>query len=319
MEKYIVEYTAFLETNHYALSSRIILKGMLGSFDRWVKEEHVENPADITAGMLFSYQEYLKEKIDQYGKKESIKSQRQKLSTVKGFLEYLKDRGLILTNPAGNLKLPRLHRRIPGEILTKEQINLVLSKPDVMTPLGLRDRAMLELFYATGMRRMEVCHLRLGHIDFKEKTIEIRNSKAAKDRLIPVSHRALGWLNKYLADARPKLISEKSADFVFLNYLKMPFALDSFGDVFKKYFTACGLSMRCCHVFRHTFATQMLEAGVDLRLIQEMLGHTKLDTTQIYTRVSIRKLQEVHARTHPARPTGMSKRHLEEKLGVDSG
>jgi len=319
MEKYIADYMVYLEANHYAVKTRQAWRGMLQAFVLWLKSEAVENPEDITEEQIISYQEHLKEKINRFGKKESINSQRKNLDIVKVFLEYLKDKQRIFLNPAEHIKLPRIRKYLPSRILTKDEAELVLAKPDVTTTLGLRDRVMLELLYATGMRRIELCNLRLGHIDFKEQTIEIRNSKGAKDRFIPVSGRALGWLDKYLSETRPKICSEQSKDFVFLNCHKRPFTNVNVGTMLKKYFIACDLGhMGACHVFRHTFATQMLEAGVDLRLIQEMLGHTDIKVTQIYTRVSIRKLQEVHEKTHPARPKGMSKRHLEEKTSGQS-
>jgi integrase/recombinase XerD len=319
MEKYIDDYLVYLEVISYAEKTRQFVRITLGLFLKWLKENGIKSLSEITLACMFSYQEYLKERIDQFDKKESVESQRKKLQIVRSFLVYLKDGGFILSNPAEKLKLPRVRRSIPRDILSAQEVEKILCKPDVKKTLGLRDRAMLELLYATGMRRMELSNLRLSNIDFKEQVLEIRNSKAAKDRIIPVSDRALKWLAKYLGKSRPALCSEESGDFVFLIYQGRSFKPSQISKRLKKYLAQSGLGHKgACHVFRHTFATQMLEAGVDLRLIQEMLGHSDADVTRIYTRVSIRKLQEVHAKTHPAKPMGMSKRYWEEKTSGQS-
>jgi len=314
MDEFIHKYMHFLEANHYSLTSRRKWRGMLFSFSRWLFDHAIKTPEQITEEIMVFYQTHLKESIDRFGKKRSTESQRKNLTVIRAFLDYLKNQNVILTNPAQDLRLPRVHKSLPRQILTEEEAELVLSQPDVKTALGLRDRAMMELLYATGMRRMEIANLQLPEIDFKEKVIEIRESKGAKDRLVPVSDRALDWLDKYLEDARPKLAGSQSKNFVFLNCHRRPFSLTNLTTVFKKHFVACELAhLGACHVFRHTLATRLLEGGVDLRLIQEMLGHTDIKVTQVYTRVSIRKLQEVHQRTHPAKLKGMSKRYWAEK------
>ena len=153
------------------------------------------------------------------------------------------------------------------------------------------------------MRSMEVCNLKLDEIDFTDKLIFIKNSKGAKDRIIPVNKRALDWLNHYLEDVRPRFFSKKNpGDSFFLSWGHVPFRPNDLSKKVAKYLHAIGFEGYAgCHAFRHFFATQMLENGADIRYIQEMLGHENLETTQIYTRVSITKLKAVHEKTHPGR------------------
>jgi integrase/recombinase XerD len=183
--------------------------------------------------------------------------------------------------------------------------------PDVREPMGLRDRAILEVLYSTGMRRKELAGLKLFDLDAERGTIMIRQGKGKKDRMVPVGERALAWVGKYLADARPRLVQEpddlsavprQAGGTLFLTNLGEAFSPNRLTQMAREYVDAANLGKKgACHLFRHTCATLMLENGADVRFIQELLGHAELSTTQIYTQVSIRKLKEIHTATHPAR------------------
>jgi integrase/recombinase XerD len=206
----------------------------------------------------------------------------------------------ILHNPASELMLPRLENRLPKYILTAEEAEQVLQQPDIGGPEGLRDRAILETFYSTGMRRIEVANLKLYDIDAERGAVMIRLGKGKKDRLIPIGERALAWITKYTRDARPQLLGGVEDGTVFLTELGEPFERKQLTSLVRTYLRKSKIGkMGGCHLWRHTVATLMLENGADIRIIQEMLGHSKLATTELYTRVSINLLKQVYLATHP--------------------
>jgi integrase/recombinase XerD len=171
---------------------------------------------------------------------------------------------------------------------------------DTSDPLGIRDRAILETLYSTGMRRMELVNLALYDLDLDRGTLMVRQGKGKKDRMVPIGERAAVWIEKYRSDVRHQLVVEPDDGTLFLTAEGARFSLNGMTSLARNYVLAADTGKRgACHLFRHTMATQMLENGADIRFIQQMLGHAKLETTQIYTQVSIRKLQEIHRATHP--------------------
>lgn len=208
----------------------------------------------------------------------------------------------LTANPAADLELPKVEKRLPRQVLTAHQAELILNQPDTSTPAGLRDRALLEILYSTGMRRKELVGLRLYDLDLERGTVMIREGKGKRDRLLPLGARATAWLNKYLEDARPKLVVEPDERQVFLCVSGRGLTPGVLGNVVHDYVKRSGIGKAgSCHLFRHAMATLMLENGADLRYVQQMLGHARLDTTEIYTHVNIQKLIEVHRLTHPAK------------------
>jgi integrase/recombinase XerD len=190
---------------------------------------------------------------------------------------------------------------LPGRVLTTREIERILRQPDVGTSSGIRDRAILEVLYSTGVRRMELVRLELRDVLLEQGTLFIRLGKGGRDRVLPLGHRARKWINRYLADVRGRLAPEGASNTLFLTDYGEPFRKNRLGDLVKRYIARTHLSVPgACHPFRHACATHMLENGADIRYIQALLGHADLSTTQIYTRVSIEKLREVHAATHPA-------------------
>jgi len=160
---------------------------------------------------------------------------------------------------------------------------------------------MLEMFYSTGMRRMELIRLRLYDVDRVSGIVTIREGKGRKDRVIPIGARAVAWLEKYLDQARHRLVAEPDEGTIFLTVQGEPFTPNRLSGLIGGYVEAAGTGKSgACHLFRHTMATLMLEGGADIRFIQQMLGHSRLDSTQIYTHVSIRMLKQIHSATHPA-------------------
>jgi integrase/recombinase XerD len=172
----------------------------------------------------------------------------------------------------------------------------------VNTPLGVRDRAILETLYSTGVRRMEVVNLRLYDLDHDRGTLIVRQGKGRKDRMVPIGERALAWIDRYLREVRPTLLSGDSAgEIIFLTKLGEPFSPDQMTTLVREYVDAADIGKKgSCHLWRHTAATLLHDAGADIRFIQAFLGHAKLTTTEIYTQVSIRQLKAIHAACHPS-------------------
>jgi integrase/recombinase XerD len=199
--------------------------------------------------------------------------------------------------------MPRQERRLPRHILTVREVEKILAGPDLKTPMGIQDRAILETLYSTGIRRMELINLKLYDIDAERGTLMIRQGKGKKDRMIPIGVRALAWINKYRDDVRGLFACGADDATLFLTQLGEAFAPNRLTQMVRDYIDAAAIGKRgSCHLFRHTMATLMLENGADIRFIQAMLGHAELSKTQIYTQVSVRKLKAIHTATHPGRP-----------------
>ena len=217
-------------------------------------------------------------------------------------MKWIKDQHVIEQNPALDMVFPKEEQRLPRHALTQEEVEAVLAQPDITRPCGLRMRAMLELFYSSGLRRQEVLNLELSDIDRQRRVILVRLGKGKKDRYVPLGERALHWLDKYLVEARPKLDDNPQQPLLFVSINGTRLHANCISSQVRKMMNHAGITKAgSCHLFRHTAASLMLDAGASIRHIQAILGHESLSTTQIYTHVSIGKLCEVHDRTHPAR------------------
>jgi integrase/recombinase XerD len=284
---------------------------MLSFLVSWLAERGITRPAQVTRPVLESYQRHLFHYRKSNGDPLSFRSQSQRLLAVRAFYKWAARQRHVLHNPASEIELPRAERRLPRPALTIAEAELVLARPGLDDLTGVRDRAILEVFYSTGIRRSELAHLAVTDIDHERATLLVRQGKGKKDRLIPIGERALAWVRRYLADVRPKLAAGDDDGTLFLSAEGTPFALDALTRLAAQYVKASGVPKTgACHLFRHTMATLMLEGGADIRYIQAMLGHAELSTTQIYAQVSVRALQAVHAATHPgAANTPRRERH----------
>jgi integrase/recombinase XerD len=199
------------------------------------------------------------------------------------------------------MELPRQEHQLPKVILSVSEIEQVLAHPDINNPLGLRDRALMETLYSTGMRRMELANLKLHDLDVERGTVMIRKGKGKRDRVVPIGSRAVMWIKKYKQESRPKLSVNPDDHTLFLSNAGEQISLDHLSDLVRTHIDSANIGKRgACHIFRHCVATFMLDNGADIRFIQQMLGHADLKTTQIYTHISIRQLKRVHEATHPA-------------------
>jgi len=272
-------------------------------FIEWCGERGVVQPAEVTKAILERYQRWLYHyRNEKTGQPMSFRSQHVRLVPVRAFFKWCARNNHTLYNPASEIELPRMEKRLPKHVLSASEADAVLNVVNTGTAFGVRDRAMLETFYSTGMRRLELASLKLLDLDVERGTIMIRLGKGKKDRMIPIGDRALARIDKYVTEVRPSLALEPDDGTLFLSNQGDTFSPGRLTQMVREYIDAADIGKRgSCHLFRHTMATLMLEGGADIRFIQQMLGHAELSTTQIYTQVSIRKLKEIHAATHPAK------------------
>ncbi len=273
---------------------------VLGKFISWCSDRGIDSVGEITDVSLLAYRRWLYHyRNEKTGKPLKFCTQASYLSSVAHWIAWLLEQGWLQTDPATGLEFPKGEERLPSSHLTISEVEMLLSSVDLSTPVGLRDRAILELFYSTGMRRSELITLKLDDVNNSSQLITIRQGKGRKDRVVPAGQRALDWLLRYLHDGRPALIVDETPT-IFLTSRGNVFHPVTLSQLVKNYLVSVGITKPgSCHMFRHTAATLMLEGGADLRSIQSLLGHEQLNTTQIYTHVSITRLREVHGRTHP--------------------
>jgi integrase/recombinase XerD len=220
------------------------------------------------------------------------------LSCVKGFYRHMVGSGRLATDPAAHLEFPKLGRSLPGS-LSEEEVGRLLQAPDIQTPLGQRDRAMLELLYASGLRISELVSLRTSSVNLRQGVVRILG-KGGKERLVPIGEEAMVWVDRFVAEGRRELLGERSSDVLFPSQRARQMTRQTFWYAIKRYAGLAGISRSISpHTLRHAFATHLLNHGADLRAVQMMLGHADLSTTQIYTHVAQARLKELHGTHHP--------------------
>lgn len=271
-------------------------------FITWCDERGLTRPQDITRPILERYQRYLFLYRKANGQPLSARTQCGRIAPLRNYFTWLAKQNHILYNPASDLELPRVDQRLPKHILSVKEVEIILALPDLTTGLGIRDRAILETLYSTGMRRAELIDLTVFSIDYEGGAVMIRQGKGGKDRLIPIGERAMQWIAKYRDDVRPELVSGANDSTLFLTKTGEVFCTGRLSALVRDYIDKAKINKSgSCHLFRHSMATLMLENGADIRFIQAMLGHASLTSTQLYTHVSIRKLKDIHNATHPGR------------------
>lgn len=268
-------------------------------FDYLENETKEQDLSQLSHADLCAYQTWLCCAPSSNGEPLCVNSQQKRLWAVQGFFRYLFKEGLTLSDPSAALEKPKQRKALPRGILDARQVLALLSAPDVKTALGLRDRAILELLYATGIRNAEAITLRLEDLSLESRQIIVKG-KGGKERALPVGRITQTWLLEYLQTVRPKLAHKRSPDSVFLTCKGGAFTRANFCQMVRKRAKEAGLpSYVTPHALRHTCATHLLQAGADIRFIQELLGHASLSTTQVYTHVDISDLKKVHAAFHP--------------------
>jgi len=297
---HLMRYLEWLEVHGYSKETTTRKDSCLRRFIAWCDERGLNEPNEITKPILESYQRYLYHYRKTNGDPLTASTQNVFLSAIKSFFKWLTCENYLLYNPASELIPPKRPKRIPQTLLGIDDVAMVLNQPDLSTPEGVRDRAILELFYSTGIRRTELINLKLQDVSTKHLVLHVRQGKGNKDRLVPLSEQAGKWLDKYLIDVRPLLVLHVSEEVLFLSDYGEQYTGGILGTLVKKRLRQAGIdSPGSCHLLRHACATHMLDNGADTRFIQALLGHEDLSSTQIYTHVAIEKLRAVHTATHP--------------------
>ena len=226
-------------------------------------------------------------------------SQARYLSTLRRFYQWLAARGRLPANPTLKLVMPAKPSRLP-KVMSEKQVETLLAAPEISTPLGLRDRAMIETIYATGLRVSELVNIKLHEVSFDMGVLRVLG-KGNKERLVPLGEEAVVWMQRYLAEARPDILQGQQHDAMFITGHGGPMTRQAFWQLIKRYAVRAGFAREKLspHVLRHAFATHLLNHGADLRVVQLLLGHADITTTQIYTHIARERLKELHAKHHP--------------------
>ena len=309
MHAEVAAYLEYWRLMGYRDAGVLIRQKALRRFVAWADARGLRSAGELTRPLLDRYQRelFLYRKAD--GLPLAMTSQQLLLVPLKGFFKWLAGFGRIWGNPAAELVLPRKPARLPVRVLSVAEVERVIREADIGTPWGVRDRAVLEVLYSTGMRRAELAALATHDWDRGRGTMAIRQGKGGRDRVVPIGERASFWLARYLETVRPALVRAPDDATLFLTDYAECFEKNRLGDLVRRHLDWAGIRIPgACHLLRHACATHMLENGADIRFIQALLGHADLRSTQIYTHVSIGKLKAVHAATHPAdlaRDTGL--------------
>ena len=236
---------------------------------------------------------------DQFHKKAKATSVARRLSAVKRFYRLQLERALVREDPTLRVRAPRKPRRLP-KLLSEKQVEALLNAPDVSTTLGLRDRAMLETLYATGLRVSELVGLTIAQVSLDVGVVRVIG-KGSKERLVPLGDEAASWIERYRKSARVELLGAAKSDHLFLTGRHGPLTRQGFWLLVKRYASRAGIAQAALspHVLRHAFATHLLNHGADLRVVQLLLGHADITTTTIYTHVARERLKQLHAHHHP--------------------
>ena len=228
----------------------------------------------------------------------SVRSTARRLSSLRRLFQYLTREGRINSDPTVNIESPRLGRPLP-KTLTEAEVESLLQAPDTSTSMGMRDRTMLEVIYATGLRVSELVGLRLDQLNLRQGVVRVIG-KGNKERLVPLGEEAVDWLNRYLRDVRPGFFKASPDATLFPSNRGTPLTRQAFWYGIKRYAIKAGVTKALSpHVMRHAFATHLLNHGADLRVVQMLLGHSDISTTQIYTHVAKERLKDLHAKHHP--------------------
>jgi integrase/recombinase XerD len=264
----------------------------LKTFGAWLEQERKQGLDAVVAGDIEAYLAW------RFAHRAQPRSAARYTSALKRFYRYLLRENLIAADPTLNLDSPKLPRSLP-KTLTEADVERLLDSAAIHTPLGLRDRAMLETLYATGLRVSELVGLKLTAVNLNDGVLRV-TGKGNKDRLVPLGEEAVQWLKRYLVDARPRLLEKNLADAVFVTARGGGMTRQAFWYLIKRRAQAAGITRPLSpHTLRHAFATHLLNHGADLRVVQMLLGHSDISTTQIYTHVARERMKQLHAQHHP--------------------
>lgn len=292
MEQRIVDFTEYLREEKKSSENTVLSYTRdLRGFCRFMKESGVLDAAKVNRTNVMAYV-YELQKQRKAGATVS-----RNIASIRSFYQFLQRKGIVTENPAADLELPKVEKKVP-EILSLEKVELLLEQPGGDEDKEIRDKAMLELLYATGIRVTELISLKVEDINLALEYIHCGSD--AKGRIIPIGAQAKLSLRRYMEKVREHMVSKPEEDVLFVNCNGKPMTRQGFWKIIKSYAKKAGIEEEITpHMLRHSFAAHLIENGADLRSVQEMLGHSDISTTQIYTKLTNQKLKNVYAKTHP--------------------
>ena len=289
----LMDYLHYLKVERGLSENTINSYGIdLKLFLEYLRENEIPSFKQVNKEVIVNYMQA--EKNNNKANSSILRS----VSSLRKFFQYLAQEKIIEKDPMLLIDTPKKKQHLP-QVLTKEEVEKLLHSPNTGQVLGLRDRAMLELMYATGLRISEIINLKLEDLHLTMGTLQTLG-KGHKERIVPVGDEAIKWVNRYLEEARPKLLKQKRSNYLFLNFHGNNLTRQGVWENLKAEVRKAGIQKNITpHTLRHSFATHILENGADLRIVQELLGHADISTTQIYTHLSNKQLADIYNRAHP--------------------
>ncbi len=264
----------------------------LQGLTRWMIDQNIDNITRLQRDNLY---QYLGQRVDNGVSTRSIA---RCLSSIRRFYRYLVREKIITSDPSALLESPKLGRLLP-KTMTEKDVVALLNAPNIDDSIGFRDRAMLELLYASGLRVSELINIDMFSLSIQQGVVRV-NGKGDKERLVPIGEEAIDWIEKYTKNIRPDILNGKQSSMLFVTKRGSGMTRQAFWYIIKKYALQAGIYVSLSpHVLRHAFASHLLNHGADLRVVQLLLGHADLSTTQIYTHIAKQRLKELHAKHHP--------------------
>lgn len=293
MENLLADYLAYLEVERGLAQNTVLsYERDLKKFIDFLDKGGIKDYKLVTRQQIITYLLKLQEE------KMAPASVSRNLASIRSFFSYLSLENFLDQDPSSDLDSPKLSKKLP-KVITIEEIEKLLNEPDLSDKFGIRDRAMLELLYGSGLRVSELITLELEDVNLDLGFLQCEG-KGSKERIVPLGKMAMDYIRRYLETSRPKLVKNNLQRSLFVNFHGKPMTRQGFWKIIKKYGKQSGIQTEITpHTFRHSFATHLLDNGADLRSVQEMLGHADISTTQIYTHVTQKKLQKVHKKFHP--------------------
>lgn len=294
------EYIQWLKTRN--LTERTVQgqRRNLARFFLFLDRQGLKQVDQINRSVILDYQTELYHCLNRKGRPNSAGYQNSMLSTVIGFTRFLKEREYVISDPGQGIRYARTPKRLPRGILTRSEARRIINAPDTGSALGYRDKTIMEVLYTSGIRKEELNNLTLNDVDYSDGFLRIIAGKGRKDRVVPLGRIACRYLENYIRSVRTELIKDPYNNHLFLSARGNRLSKNVVWELVKKYAKKAGIKKNVSpHTFRHTCATAMLNNKADIRAVQELLGHESLDTTQVYTRVTINDLKEVHRSCHP--------------------
>ena len=300
LDALITRYQQQMELLNYSPPTRRTVACYLRQMRTFFDELKIADVQAVTGATLHDFQRWLYYLPTFRGTMRTVASQNRVLSGVKSFFIFLHEEGVLTRNPAAALVLAREPETLPRNVLTPAEARKIIERPDVQTVLGYRDRTILEVLYATGIRKSELMNLTLADVNLEEELLRVNGGKGAKDRVCPLSRIACSFLENYLKGIRPVLLAGKASDRLFISQRRRPICKNALGALVEKYAKLAGVKKHVtCHLWRHSCATHLVQNQASLRHVQEILGHRALTTTERYLHLTITDLKAAHRKHHP--------------------